>query len=327
MAAITVLAPYQQNVMQGAIGLDHFFASIAIMDEIQDALDMAGLGVVPLLGDAAGRGSDTIRVTDIGGVGWSLPMTALFGETDTVAPSSIILGYEEVVVGMFGLSQSSTYTAEIQGREDAVRLDQLKARVPMSWGRTFRDRVCLVGSGFTNFVGSAATTLSVDDHLDLLTEYRTVLGSTKPMATVDGTQFDQLVRSYRNEPAFQNSSEAFARMQGLQVDPNMMLMQRHPNVGGLGIDFALTDSVVQSGGARQGFAFPAGGIGWGVNSTGRLRTANPQGTILVPQLGLVIEELTAGTPQTTRQYRATAWKGFVEGSARVFINRRFISII
>jgi hypothetical protein len=327
MPAATILAPYQQNAMQGSIGLPYFFGAIQIMLEIQDALDVAGLGVVPLLGDAAGRGSDTIRVTDLGQVGWTLPMQALFGETDTVAPSSIILGYEQVTVGMFGLSQASTYTAEIQGREDAVKLDSLKARVPQSWGRTFRDNVCLVGSGFTNFVGSAATTLSVDDHLDLLTEYRTVLGSTKPLAMVDGVQFDQLVRSYRNEPAFQNSSEAFARMLGLSVDASQMLMQRHPNVGGLGIDFALTDSIVQSGGARQGFAFPAGGIGWGVNSTAGLKTANPQGTILVPALGLCIEELTGGTAQTTRQYRATAWMGFTEGSPRVFINRRFISAI
>ena len=323
MPVSTIAPPIQHLNTEGTIGFDHMFAAQAILVELQDRLNV--MGVVQLLGDAAGSGTDTIRVTDIGNIGWSLPMTALASETDTVADSPIRLGFEEVTIGQFGLAQSTTYKSDLLTREEAVTLDALKAQVPNSWLRTFRDQVAITGSGITVAVGSAATTLSVDDHLDLLAAYRTQPGSRKPGVIVDPTQMDQLQNSYRSEPSFQNTSADFSSMLGLASDPDGTLMQVHTNFAGLGIDFSLTDSVVQSGGAFQGFAFPMGGIGWGVATTGQLRVANPERALFVSQFGLVVEELLGGAPQTTRRYRATAWKGFVLGSTRVHVLRRLIS--
>jgi len=212
MPTVQVNPPFQFTDVQGTLGHSYLFAQEEILLELQDRLNVLGLGVVSLRGDVMGSGTDTLRITDYGNVGYSLPFTALASETDTVAPSPIDIGFETVTVGEFGLSQSETYKEQVLNREPAISLDRLKAMVPQSWMRTFRDQITTTGSGITTAVGSAATTLSVDDHLDLLTAYRTTLGSRIPTAFLDPTPMDQLVRSYRNEPAFQNNTDAFARL-------------------------------------------------------------------------------------------------------------------
>lgn len=332
MPTTSVSPPISYAQVFGTLGFAYQFAQQEILLELQDKLNVLGMGVVSLRGDVMGLGTDTLRVTDYGNVGWSLPFAALASETDTVAPSPIDIGYESVTIGQFGMAQSETYKEQVLNREPAISLDRLKGQVPNSWLATFRDRVALTGSGITTAVGSAATTLSVDDHLDLASAYKTNLGNRIPTAMIDGTQFDQLTRSYRNEPAFTNSSSDFAKLLGLMTGggggiAGDMVAQVHPNFAGLGIDFALTDSIVQSGGARQGFAFPPGGLGWAVANTLPIKPANPVNAVYVPAFGLFIEELTDGSGQTIRQYRATSFFGTALGSERVYTLRRMISII
>ncbi len=330
MATVEVLPPFQFTNVQGTLGHEYLFATEEIQLELQDKLNILGLGVISLRGDVMGTGTDTLRITDYGNVGYSLPFTALNSETDTVAASPIDIGFETVTVGTFGLSQAETYTEQVLNRERAISLDALKGMVPQSWLRTFRDQVTLTGSGITTAVGSASTTLSVDDHLDLMTVWRTTLGSRIPTSMIDPTSMDQLVRSYRNEPAFTNDPSAFARLFALQagqpadVDATAVT-QIHRNFAGLNMDIALTDSVVQSGGAFQGFAFSPGGIGWAVGNTLPIRPANPTNAIYVPAFGLFIEELTEGGAQTTRQYRATSFFGTALASERTHVLRRWIS--
>lgn len=323
----TINPPVSHAQVFGTVGFDYVFAEQEILLELQDTLDVMGLGVVPLRGDLVGSGSDTVRVTDLGDVGFSLPFVQLFSETDRVAPSPLQLGFETITIGQFGLSHSETYKQQSLNRESGISLDALKARVPQSWARTFRDRVTLAGSAIPTAVGSAGTPLDVDDHLDLATAYKVNLGSRRPIAMIDGTQFDQLSRSYRTEPAFTNSAAEFAEVLGLVTDTNGRVAQIRPNFGGMGIDLGITDSIVQSGGARQGFAFPPGGIGWAVASSSPIRPANQNGAIYVPQMGLFIEELTEGGGQTKRQFRATTFFGVALGSERVFTLRRFISSV
>lgn len=330
MPTTVVSPPIQHQNVFGTLGFEYVFAQAEILLELQDQLDVHGMGVIALRGDLMATGSDTLRVTDFGNVGFSLPFTALATETDTVAPSPVNIGFETITIGQFGLSHSETYKQQVLTREQAITLDSLKARVPMSWMRTFRDRVALTGSGIVTAVGSAATTLSVDDHLDLASAYKINLGNRIPSAMIDGTQFDQLSRAYRNEPAFTNSAAEFAAVLGLQAGqlPNAdTVTQTHPNFAGMGINLAITDSIVQSGGARQGFAFPPGGIGWAVANTSPIRPTNVQGAVYVPAFGLFIEELTEGAGQTTRQYRATTFFGVDLGSTRVYTLRRWISIV
>ena len=157
------------NVQSAGFGFDYIFAAEMIAIELQDSLDVLGLGVIPLKGDLMSSGSDTLRITDFGGIGWSLPMKALTTETEIVAPSPFDIGFEEITIAPHGLAQSETYQSQILGREPMIMLDALKPRLVQSWLRTLRDKVCITGAGMTTDVGSATTQLSVDDHLDGLT--------------------------------------------------------------------------------------------------------------------------------------------------------------
>jgi hypothetical protein len=327
MATTTVNPPISHAQAYGTLGHAYVFAQQEILMALEDGLDVLGLGIIPLMGDLAGSGSDTLRVTDLGEVGWNLPMTALTGETEAVTPSTVQLGYEELTIGMYGLAQSETYMRQVLGRPaDGVSLDRLKGMVPMSWLATLRQLVCTTGAGMATAVGSATAPLSVDDHLDLATVYRTTMGSQAPWAMIDGVQLDQLMRSYRNEPAFGNSAGEFAALLGIKMDGGS-IAQRHPNLAGMGIDFAVTDDIVQSGGARQGFSTTRGGIGYGIANTSPIKPANTNGAIYIPNFGLFIEELSDRGRQTQREYRATAFLGAMLGSTRVFPQRRLISII
>lgn len=327
MPTATVNPPISHAQTFGTLGHAYAFAQQEILMDLEDGLDVLGLGVIPLMGDLAGSGSDTLRVTDLGNVGFNLPMQALTGETAAVLPSNVALGYESLTIGMYGLAQSETYLRQVLARPaDGVSLDRLKSMVPSSWLATLRQLVCTTGAGISSAVGAVSSTLSVDDHLDLATVYRTTMGSRQPWAMIDGTQLDQLKRSYRNEPAFTNSAAEFAAVLGLQLDGGAVA-QRFPNLGGLGIDFAVTDDIVQSGGGRQGFSTTQGGIGYGIANTSPIKPANAVGAIYVPQFGLFIEELTARGNQTIREYRATAFLGSILGSTRVFPQRRILSII
>ena len=328
MPSISVLPPTSFGQWQGTFGHSYLFAAEETRLELQDRLNVSALGVVALRGDVMSSGTDTLRIKDVGNIGFSVGFTPLASETDTVADTPLTLGFETVTVGDFGLSQSETYKSQILANDELLTLDGLKRFIPDSWERTYRDQVAITGSGIVTAVGTAATTLSVDDLLDLTTAYRTNLGNRGiPSGMLDGTQLDQVLRSFRTEPAFTNSVVDFSTLlqvtEGLTGVPDQLVI----NLGGLRLNFGITDSIVQSGGARQGFAFPPGGIGWAVASTVPVRPANPNGFITVPQFGLIIEELTGGGAQTTRRYRATTFFGTALGSTRVFTLRRVISII
>lgn len=309
---------------KAVFGHAYLFAQQRILFELQEAFDVLQLGVVPLVGEFAGSGTDTLRVTHMGNIGWSVPMDALASETDAITPKKITAGYATISVGMYGLGHAETYKHAILGREPETGLDALKAKVPMSWMRTFRDLVCDAGSGISVAVGSASADLGVDDWLDLVTVYQETDGAGArgaPVVMVDPAQITQSNASARNEPAFQNSVMDFGAVQGLGFG------QVLDNYLGLGIRVVKTSSINQSGGAYQGFSFSPGGIGWGRASTAGLRTANPQGTILIPDFGLVIEEKPGTGSNAQRAYEARTIFGVALGndSDGIHVLRRLIS--
>ena len=87
MPSTTQSAPFQHANLETDLGYAYVFSQAAMLLELQDRLNVLGLGVVPLMGDLASSGSDVLRVTDYGGMGWSLPMAALATETTAVTPS------------------------------------------------------------------------------------------------------------------------------------------------------------------------------------------------------------------------------------------------
>jgi hypothetical protein len=317
----TVNAPYAFAGTQGDLGHSYIFAAQEIALTLQDALDVLGLGVVPLVGDLLHSGSDTIRVTHMGNVGWQAPWDAMASETDTPTAKTLTTGYSTVALGQYGVTRTETYKGQQLGRETAISLDALKAREPQAWLATFRSLYATTGSAFSTVVGDATAELGADDWIDLVTVYEENLGAGVPMAALAPQQLSQLRRSFRNEPAFQASMADFGAVQGLAQ------MQVRRNVFGLGIDVMTTDDIVQSSGAYRGFSHGLGGIGWAVCSTSDLKVANPTGAIYVPEFGIVIEELLDGQAQTVRGYRGHSLFGMAAGSTDVHVLRSIRSVV
>lgn len=314
----TVAPPISFSGTQGDLGYSYTYAAGQILLELQDRLCLVSLGTVPLVGDLAGTGTDTLRITEMGTVGWSQRMTALATEDATITASAITTAYTSVTIGQYGLSHEETFASQILGRERGVSLDSLVAMVPDSWMATHRYLVCVEGATFGTIIGSATLALSVDDWIDLVTAANETLGAMAPSAVLAPQQMTQLVASFRTEPAFQNLAADFATMQRVNG------MQLKPNFAGLGIDVALTDDVVQSGGAYQGFAMSPGGIGWARAS---VNSARPEGTtMMVPEFGLLIVRVNKDENAKAR-YEARAWMGVNSGSSNVFLQRRVRSVV
>lgn len=317
----TINAPVDFAQTEADLGLPFMFSAERIRIELQDKLDMLNLGVVPLIGDLAGSGADTVRVTHMGSVGFSRRMSAMASETDTITASAITTGYTEVAIGMQGLAHEETYQGQILGREKGISLEELEKFFPASWLATFRYLVCVEGATFGTNIGAVTTALSIDDWIDLVTAHNETLGSTgNPSAILAPQQHTQLLASARTEPAFQNLASDFSGMQRVNQ------MQIHPNFLGLGIDCALTDDVVQDGGGYQGFSMTPGGIGWARASTSSIRPHIPGVGLYLPEFGAFIERIAKGE-QGKARYEARAWIGVNSGSSDLFVQRGVLSIV
>lgn len=320
----TINAPATQTQMDSAgVTYSYVFARQALLMAMVDMIDPIGTGMVALKGDLGGQDTDTLRITEVDDIGWARRFTALTGETDTITASPYTLGYTEVTVGMYGLSHEDSYNRQVlSSGATAVSLDQLIASVPASFLATLRYSACVTGATISASVGSAVRTLDVDDHLDLATAIRGTPGAASRgvvRCTLDPTQLDNLVRSYRTEPAFSTNAQSFADI--TRIIPG----QVYPNFAGVGIDILTTDDVQQSGGAYQGFAQSPGGIGWGRASTDRIRPSGAGRALYIPEFGLFLQEHDRGE-QAKARYDARAWMGTALGSTNVFFLSRVLSI-
>lgn len=299
----TINNPYSFAQTQSDAGLSYLFGrELAI--QLQDALDPLALGVVPLVGDVAGTGTDTLRTLSVGNIRYNVAMASLATETSAITPTDLTLEYASVSLGMYGFGRKETYKQQVLTRDRRILLDDLKMEMPDVWRSTFRGLITAAGAGFGTTIGSKASTLTVDDWLDLCAAYREALGSSDPHCWLHPVQVTQLLESARNEPAFQAAAATFQGQQRLEVGVQVMR-----DFLGLGIDIAMTDDVQTSGGGYDGFAHDRGGIGWIVGDTSRITPANPQGAIMVPEFGLLIEEITAGSTQAVRGYEARSFMG------------------
>lgn len=304
-------------------GHNYVIAEQEMLLELQDSMNAMELGVVPLVGDAGGSGSDTIRVRSIGSVGWAQRFAAMSGEADRITPVAFTSGYNEVTVAQHGLAYEETFfTQVIGGSAQGVSLEELKAMVPSSWLATWRYKVAQQGAGFSVAVGSASTELSVDDMLDMKAASRTnKAGSLRLGGLVDPAQINQLLESVRNEPGF-DTPETFARIQGFSE-------QIWRDVLGLGIDLAVTDDIQQDSGAYQGFVHSPGGIGWAVANSMPANVPNREQAIYLPQYGLVIWKSDSRGDEMVDRFNAMTVFGVAEradqGAPVTSFKRRLIS--
>jgi hypothetical protein len=303
------------------LGHDYVFAAGDIQVELQDRLDALALGVVPLLGDVAGTGTDTLRVRRVGGIGYAARMAELASETSLVNPSTYTGGYTEVAVALHGIAYEDTYTGQVLNDPGAgMSLDELVARFPENWLATFRYKLCVLGSGFSTVFGTSGAVWTMDDELDLLAHFSETLGASGVPVTVrDPAQVTQLREAARAETALKFES-AFTEIQRVNF------MQDLGDLLKLGIRTVQTNDVQQSGGDYMGFGMAPGAVGWARASTGAIRPANVgAGAMYVPAYGAFIEN--TGNNQQQSGWKGLSWFGLAESSSALSPRARIRSLV
>jgi hypothetical protein len=315
----TITAPALAAAVNTEVGFAHTFAQIAIQRRLEDSLNVAQAGLVRLVGDAAGSGSDSIRVTNIGGVGFNLAMASLATETTAITPSPFDLGYSTVTIGDYGLAFEESYKAMILGREPAAMIDALVATMPDSFLRTLRNLVATTVAGFSTTIGASGTTLSVDDYLDLVAAHRETLGSGVPVTILHPKQVTDLIESFRSESTLSLSVSDFGNLLGAAPG------QTIGNLAGLGIDVSMSDSITDDGTDYFGGAYSPGGVGYAVGSTATVR-ATPD-AIRVPDFGLLITFPSSASTSGKVTAEGRAFVGVAAGSSDVFLQRKIRSAV
>ncbi len=318
MAAIA--PPALSGAVNTEVGFTHTFAQIAIQRRLEDALNVEAAGLVRLVGDAAGSGSDVIRVTNIGGIGYNLPMSALASETAAITPSPFDLGYSTVTIADYGLAFEESYKAQILGREPAAMLDALVSTMPESYLRTLRDLTATVIAGFATTVGLAGSKLTIDDYLDLLAAYRENPGAGMPVIMLHPKQVSDLIESARTETTLSLSVSEFGSLNGLSG------AQTIPNFLGLGVDINMSTSITNTGADHIGGAYSAGGVGYAVGSTAGVR-ARGIDAIRIPQFGTIVTFPSSSSTNGKETAEARSFVGVAAGSSDVFVQRKVLSVI
>jgi hypothetical protein len=321
MASLT--QPLDSSSSTAQLGLSYIVAE-EIRMELAEKLNVWQLGVVPLVGDFAGAGTTTIRVTHVGGIGWDAKMVSMPTETSAPTMANPTAGYSSVTLGRFGLGFSETFQNRIVSQPNvraAMGGEAFRSQAANTWFATFREQVCVTGATISASVGSAATTLSVDNLIALATAFNTTDGAEDggaPVVMLDPQQIEEAKASARSEPAFQGDLAGFTSVQGVAG-------RIYDNFLGLGMTVVGTGDIQQSGGAYQGFAFQRGGIGYGAASTSPLALGPTVNPVYVDEYGLVVYDVLNGQNQQTNQVNAIAFMGFALGSTDVFFQRRVLS--
>jgi hypothetical protein len=316
----TISPPALASAVNNEVGFAYTFAQIAIERRLQDALNVEAAGLVRLVGDAAGSGSDVIRVTNIGGIGYNLAMSALASETAAITPSPFDLGYSTVTIADYGLAFEESYKAQILGREPAAMLDALVQTMPESFLRTLRDLTATTIAGFSTSVGSSGAALDMDHLLDLLAAFRENPGAGQPVVMLHPKQVSDLVDSIRSETTLSLSVSEFGGVQGLQGGA-----QTIRNFAGLGIDINMSTSITESGGDKIGGGYSAGGIGYAVGSTAGVR-ARGIDAIRIPEFGTIVTFPSSSSTNGKETAEARSFLGVAAGSSDVFVQRKVISV-
>ncbi len=311
--------PVAFSSIQGDLGFTHAFAPERIRLEIMERLNVLQLGLVELIMDLSGTGSDTGRVTRMGAVGWSEAFTAMASETEAIVATGFTTNFDEVSVGRFGLAKEETYQQRILTREEGVSLDALIEMIPASWLKTIRQQLATALAAITATSGTSGQAWTVDDELDAITALHETEGFDLDRGLVSvrhPEQFSDLRDSLRNEPALQ-TPEAMLALQGVR------------SAGGafnfLGILNHASFDITTAGGDHQGGLYVPGAVGWVRASTAPVQVANPATAMFIPEFGIVIEK-SGEAKQAESRYDANSWLGTGLLDPTLFPQRRLISV-
>lgn len=319
----TLPVPLTNATVQAQLGLPATLVP-SVLRQLADRLDVLAPGIVRLLVDMAGTGSNVGRVRYAGGFGFQAPLQALASDTDAPPDATPVAGYTTVTLAPYGLGMSESFMQRILADASAVgemSIESFMAQVPDSFARTSRDATCTIGAAFGTRLGSSSVSMSVDLALALVAARESVDGATDQMlapAMLHPTQMSQLRASARSEPAFQAEVAAFE---------NSQTGNRRMRIAG--IDYLATSSVSTSGGAYKGFVFGEGGVGYGVAGATPNNLPIPSGAdaVYLPQFGLVILKRLDRLGQQVLGVSALAYVGYAAGDSSVYFQRGLDSAV
>lgn len=322
MSSTTYTAPIDHATRESTDGFSYAFGANAIRLAIEDSLDPVVGGMVALVGDLAGSGSDTLRNLGIDGVGFGKRFAALGGEADSITPSSVTALYDAVSVAPYGLAHSETWVSGVLQRPGTIDLDMLVGMVPASFLATLRYLACVTGAAMGTDIGTTTTTLSVDDVLDLIAAKENASAQASGMltATIAPQQLAQLRESARSEPAFQ-FPDAFKMIQMGRPVPVI------EDLLGVGIRCLVSTDVQQAASAYQGFAGTPGFLGWAkanpAQFAGKLLAQGHSQVAAVEEYGILISspDFASGV----RSYEARCLVGTALADSTLTFQRGFIS--
>lgn len=321
----TIVSPSSHAQRESIVGFPYVFAGNQIRMEITEELNVLGAGLMSLYGELTGSGSDTVRVTRVGGIGFHERFQAMVSETDAILPTGHTLNYDELTLGRYGLAKEQTYTDQILARAESIGLAEMAAMVPMSYLATVRYNLATIGATFASGFGTTGVVWTFDDELNLIAGFHETEGFASAVQRNGGVvsvrhpkQYTQLRDSCRNEPSLQGSP---AYTEGM-----LSLTSRE---GGtfdfLGIRNYASHDVPLSGGDYVGSAYVPGAIGMVTASTTPVMTENPGKTVYVPEFGIVIEFRSTGEIATAR-FAANAFVGFAKLSNTLFPQFKITSL-
>lgn len=300
--ATTHVPPLSFSQAQTDLGYSYVFAAESIREEITERLDVLSLGIVDAIGDVISQsGTDTLRITRYGGLGFAETMQVMASETDPIVATGYTSDYDTITVARHGLAKNRTYQGMILDRPDAISLQDMIGKVPESWLATLRSKVCTQGAAFSASVGTSGSAWTFDDELEMIAYFRETEGyNGEAVYTMrHPEQYTDLLNSLRNEPGFQTSQvlEALQGLAGMGGAFDFLRVRNHASW-----------DVNGSGGDHVGFAYVAGALIWCAPSTLPIEVQNPGQAIYVPEFGMVLERETKGNIATGR-FDVNSWFG------------------
>jgi hypothetical protein len=310
----TIVSPGSHAQTESTVGFSYVFTGNKIRQEITEQLNVLGMGLVSLEGELTGQGSDTLRVTRFGALGFAETMTAMTTETQAITPTGYTINSDSITIGRYGLAKEQTYQDQMLQRAEAVGLAQMGALAPQSWLATMRDALCTVGASFASGAGTSGSAWDYDEELELIALFHETEGFDPavhfPVTVRHPEQYTDFRNAIRNEPGLQNDASLQQALLGLAGK----------EAGGafnfLGLRNFASHDVDASGGDHVGFAYVPGAIAWVTASTLPIAVANPATTVFIPEFGIVIEYKSTGSIATAA-FDMNAWFGLAKLSATI----------
>ena len=278
----TYTAPLQHANTEANLGYDAVFAIAEAEAALMERFDVFGAGLLRAVGDLAGSGSDTLELTAYDGIGWAEAMTAMSSETEAAVATGLTDYVDSVTLGRYTLLKEVTHTQQILARDPILTIEGLTAKMPESYGKTLRQRLCVAGSGLSSSVSATGAAWTFDKEIELVNTANETEGFNGQLIAVrHPEQMSDLRDSVRGEANFQFP----------EITQQIASVNRSAGFQGsfMGIENFQSFDVQQSAGDHVGFAFMPGKFVYAVASTARI-PAGARILASIPRFGIVIIE-------------------------------------